>query len=65
MTQAGKNDHQQLETVYLSSGTLDKIVFFTLCIVLWIKYMYTKSELGWVSKTELCNQLVFIVHTDE
>ena len=57
MTQAGKNDYQQLETVYLSSGTLDKIVFL-LCIVLWIKYMYTKSELGWVSKTELCNASV-------
>ena len=31
MTQAGRNDYQQLETVYLSSGTLDKIVFFTMC----------------------------------
>ena len=55
MTQAGKNDYQQLATVYLSSGTLDKIV-------LWIKYKYTKSELGWVSKTELCNfQTAFFV----
>ena len=54
MTQAEKNDYQQLETVYLSPGTLDKIVF----LVLWIKYMYTKSELGWVSKTELCNASV-------
>ena len=56
MTQAGKNNYQQLETVYLSSGMLDKIAFFT--IVLWIKYTYTKSELGWVSKTELCNASV-------
>ena len=30
MTQTGKNDYQQLETVYLSSGTLDKIVFYTM-----------------------------------
>ena len=56
MIQAGKNDYQQLETVHLSSGTLDKI--FLLCVVLWIKYTYTKSELGWVSKTELCNASV-------
>ena len=31
MTQVGKNDYQQLESVYPSSGTLDKIIIFTVC----------------------------------
>ena len=30
MKQPEKNDYQQLHTVYLGSGTLDKIVFFTM-----------------------------------
>ena len=30
MEQADKNDYRQLQTVYLSSGTLDKIVFFAM-----------------------------------
>ena len=64
MTQAGKNDYQQLKTVYLRSGTLDKIVFFTMFCTM-DKVYVRQSELGWVSKTELCNAIVFIVHTDE
>ena len=30
MKQPEKNDYQQLQTVFLGSGTLDKIVFFTM-----------------------------------
>ena len=31
---------------------------FLLCMLLWIKNTYNKSEIGWVSKTELCNASV-------
>ena len=44
---AGKNDYQQLQSVYVCSGTLDKIVIFTMYATM----DKDKPESGWLPKT--------------